>query len=73
MMNPVLRERTFLGGQAVSMLGDGLAILAIPLLIMQLTRSPWLPCSRPCPAASATLPQACLPGCWPTGPIPGSC
>lgn len=40
MMNPVLRERTFLGGQAVSMLGDGLAILAIPLLIMQLTRSP---------------------------------
>ena len=30
MMNPVLRERTFLGGQAVSMLGDGLAILAIP-------------------------------------------
>jgi MFS family permease len=36
----VLRERVFLGGQAVSMLGDGLAILAIPLLIMQLTRSP---------------------------------
>jgi MFS family permease len=36
----VLRERVFLGGQAVSMLGDGLAILAIPLLVMQLTRSP---------------------------------
>jgi Major Facilitator Superfamily len=33
-------ERAFLGGQAVSMLGDGLAILAIPLLVMQLTRSP---------------------------------
>ena len=30
----------FLGGQAVSMLGDGLAILAIPLLVLQLTRSP---------------------------------
>ena len=36
----VLRARVFLGGQAVSMLGDGLAILAIPLLILQLTRSP---------------------------------
>jgi MFS family permease len=30
----------FLGGQAISMLGDGLAILAIPLLVLQLTRSP---------------------------------
>jgi predicted MFS family arabinose efflux permease len=36
----VLRSRIFLGGQAVSMLGDGLAILAIPLLVLQLTRSP---------------------------------
>ena len=36
----MLRERAFLGGQAVSMIGDGLAILAIPLLVMQLTRSP---------------------------------
>jgi MFS family permease len=35
-----LRSRVFLGGQAVSMLGDGLAILAIPLLVLQLTRSP---------------------------------
>jgi MFS family permease len=35
-----LPSRVFLGGQAVSMLGDGLAILAIPLLILQLTRSP---------------------------------
>ena len=26
----VLRARVFLGGQAVSLLGDGLAILAIP-------------------------------------------
>jgi len=46
-MNPMLRlaqeslgERAFLGGQAVSMIGDGLAVLAIPLLVMQLTRSP---------------------------------
>jgi MFS family permease len=31
----------FLGGQAVSMLGDGLALLAIPLLVLQLTRSPF--------------------------------
>jgi MFS family permease len=36
----VLQARVFLGGQAVSMLGDGLAILAIPLLVLQLTRSP---------------------------------
>jgi len=36
----VLRCRIFLGGQAVSMLGDGLAALAIPLLVLQLTRSP---------------------------------
>jgi hypothetical protein len=35
-----LRSRVFLGGQAVSMLGDGLAILAIPLLVLRLTRSP---------------------------------
>jgi MFS family permease len=35
-----VRSRVFLGGQAVSMLGDGLAILAIPLLVLQLTRSP---------------------------------
>jgi predicted MFS family arabinose efflux permease len=36
----MLRERAFLGGQAVSMIGDGFAILAIPLLVMQLTRNP---------------------------------
>ena len=36
----VLRPWVFLGGQAVSMLGDGLAALAIPLLVLQLTRSP---------------------------------
>jgi hypothetical protein len=36
----MLRSRVFLGGQAVSMLGDGLATLAVPLLVLQLTRSP---------------------------------
>ena len=30
----------FLSGQAVSLLGDGLAVLAIPLLVLELTRSP---------------------------------
>jgi len=39
-MKHMLRRRVFLGGQAVSMLGDGLAILAVPLLVLQLTRSP---------------------------------
>jgi hypothetical protein len=34
------RSGVFLAGQAVSLLGDGLAILAIPLLVLQLTRSP---------------------------------
>jgi len=32
--------RVFLAGQAVSLLGDGLAVLAIPLLVLDLTRSP---------------------------------
>jgi MFS family permease len=36
----MLRSRVFLGGQAVSMLGDGLALLAVPLLVLGLTRSP---------------------------------
>jgi MFS family permease len=36
----MLRSRVFLAGQAISMLGDGLAILAIPLLVLQVTRSP---------------------------------
>jgi MFS family permease len=35
-----VRSRVFLSGQAVSMLGDGLALLAIPLLVLRLTRSP---------------------------------
>jgi MFS family permease len=35
-----VRSSVFLGGQAVSMAGDGLAILAIPLLVLQVTRNP---------------------------------
>jgi cyanate permease len=35
-----VRQRIFLGGQAVSMLGDGLAVLAIPLLVLRVTSSP---------------------------------
>jgi Major Facilitator Superfamily len=34
------QDRVFLGGQAVSMIGDGLAVLAIPLLVLRLTSSP---------------------------------
>lgn len=33
-------RRVFLGGQVVSLIGDGLAILAVPLLVLQLTGSP---------------------------------
>jgi predicted MFS family arabinose efflux permease len=36
----VLRTPVFLAGQAVSMLGDGLAVLAIPLLVLQVSHSP---------------------------------
>ena len=48
-MKLVLRERVFLGGQAMSMLGDGLAVLAVPLLVLQLT-------GRPVAAVLASLP-----------------
>ena len=42
----------FLAGQAVSVLGDGLAVLAIPLMVLDLTRSPlWSALS----AASVTV------------------
>src|SRR5262250_402601 len=44
--------RVFLSGQAVSLLGDGLAVLAIPLLVLDLTRSPLI---SGLSAASVTL------------------
>ena len=34
------RREVFLSGQAVSLLGDGLAVLAVPLLVLDLSRSP---------------------------------
>jgi MFS family permease len=42
----------FLPGQAVSLLGDGLAVLAFPLLVLELTRSPLI---SGLSAASVTL------------------
>jgi MFS family permease len=33
-------HRVFLAGQATSLLGEGLSILAVPLLVLQITRSP---------------------------------
>jgi MFS family permease len=41
-MADVLRSPVFLAGQAVSLLGDGIAILAVPLLVLELSRSPLL-------------------------------
>ncbi|MEV5652085.1 MFS transporter [Nocardia sp. NPDC052254] len=35
-------DRLFLFGQSISLLGDGLAVLAIPLLVLQLTGNPLL-------------------------------
>src|SRR5207253_604438 len=57
---PILRHhegvnwpsRVFLSGQAVSLLGDGLTVLAIPLLVLGLTRSPLISALS---AASTTL------------------
>ena len=42
----------FLSGQAVSLLGDGLAVLAVPLLVLDLTRNPLVSALS---AASATV------------------
>ena len=59
-----VRSRIFLFGQAVSLLGDGLAVLAIPLLVLRLTHSPLL-------AALASAPRTIgylLVG-LPSGPI----
>ncbi|CAM5299965.1 MFS transporter [Streptomyces xanthochromogenes] len=36
-----LAFRVFLGGQSVSLIGDGLAILAIPLLVLEVSGSPY--------------------------------
>ncbi|WP_406229623.1 MFS transporter [Nocardia sp. NBC_01009] len=56
--------RLFLAGQAVSLLGDGLAILAIPLLVLELTHNP-------AAAALASVPRAVgyLVAGLPAGPL----
>jgi MFS family permease len=38
----VVVRRVFLAGQVISLVGDGLAILAVPLLVLQLTHDPLL-------------------------------
>ncbi len=59
-----MRGRVFLAGQAVSLLGDGLALLAVPLLILRQTSSPVL-------AALAAAPRSVgyLVTGLPSGPI----
>jgi MFS family permease len=51
----VLRSPVFLGGQAVSMLGDGLAILAVPLIVLQMSRSPLLAVLASLPGSAGYL------------------
>jgi MFS family permease len=51
----VLRSRVFLAGQAVSMLGDGLAVLAVPLLVLQQSRSPLLAVLASLPGSAGYL------------------
>jgi MFS family permease len=48
-------SRIFLAGQAVSQLGDGLALLAIPLLILHLTQSPVAAVLASLPASAGYL------------------
>ena len=51
----VLRPQLFLAGQAVSMLGDGLALLAVPLLVLQVSRSPLLAVLASLPGSAGYL------------------
>jgi len=48
-------SRIFLAGQAVSELGDGLALLAIPLLVLRLTQSPVAAAAASLPASGGYL------------------
>ncbi|TQL99182.1 MFS transporter [Actinoallomurus bryophytorum] len=61
---PAIGSRVFLSGQAVSLLGDGLAVLAIPLLVLGLTHSPLLTALASAPRTIGYL----LVG-LPSGPI----
>ncbi|MEU6035411.1 MFS transporter [Actinomadura sp. NPDC047616] len=49
--------RLFLGGQSVSLLGDGLGLLAIPLLVLEVSRNPVVSALS---AASLTLGHLCV-------------
>ncbi len=49
------RSPVFLAGQAISMLGDGLALLAVPLLVLQLSRSPLLAVLASLPGSAGYL------------------
>jgi hypothetical protein len=51
----VPRSSVFLAGQAVSMLGDGLALLAVPLLVLQVSRSPLLAVLASLPGSAGYL------------------
>jgi hypothetical protein len=47
--------RIFLSGQAVSLLGDGLAVLTVPLLVLGLTRNPLAVAASAAPASVGYL------------------
>jgi MFS family permease len=51
----MVRSRIFLSGHAVSVLGDGIAILAVPLLVLQLTRSPLIAVLASLPGSAGYL------------------
>jgi hypothetical protein len=61
------RRRTFLSGQAVSPLGDGLAALAIPLLVLDLSRSPLISALSAASVTVGYLMVGLPAGCWSTG------
>jgi MFS family permease len=49
------RSAVFVAGQAVSMLGDGLALLAVPLLVLHVSRSPVLAVLASLPGSAGYL------------------
>lgn len=58
----MLRSRIFLGGQGISLLGDGLATLAIPLMVLQLTRNPVVAALASAPRSMGYLGAGVLAG-----------
>jgi hypothetical protein len=53
--------------------GDGLAILAVPLLVLQLTRSPVVAVFASLPGSVGYVAAGLPPGYWWTGSTPGWC